>query len=266
MDKLKRALLDLDEDDGLLDIVEDIKEFKARIEQQIDEFPIAKDGKNGRDGRDGRDGLDGVDGKGFKGEKGEKGEQGEKGESGKDGKDGKSFDKEDLEPEIKKVRSELLSIVSHAGGGGAYRNIAFAGNPSVLSRYNDINFKPGANVTISYANNDNTKMVDVTIASSGGGGGSVIGTTRSINTINTSQTAGSTSLTDYVYICSGGVNLTLPDAVGNTNLYTIKNTSTSSVLVSTTSAETIDTSANLILPIQFTSVDLISDGSNWEIT
>lgn len=146
------------------------------------------------------------------------------------------------------------------------RNIAVGGNTSVISRYTDLNIKAGANVTLTYTNNNTTKFTDLTIASSGGGGGSVIGTTRSINTISTSQTAGNTSLTDYVYICSAGINLTLPDAVGNSNLYTVKNTSTSSVLVSTTVSETIDTSTTLILPVQYTSVDLISDGSNWEIT
>ncbi len=267
MDKLKRALIEMDEDDALLEIVEDIKEFKGKIEKKLEDFPTPKDGKNGRDGRDGRDGLDGVDGKGMKGEKGDKGEPGEQGEPGKDGKDGKDFDVEDLEPEIKKVKSELLSIISRSspGGGGPYMNIGIGGNTSVLSRYNDINIKAGSNMTITYQNNDTTKRVDVTFASSGGGG-SVGGTVRSINTVSTSQTAGATAGTDYVYICSAGINLTLPDAIGNTNLYTIKNTAASSILVTTTGGETIDTSSNLILPLQFTSVDLISDGSNWEIT
>ena len=108
--------------------------------------------------------------------------------------------------------------------------------------------------------------MDVTFASSGGGQGSVGGVVRSINTVNTSQTAGNTSGTDYIYICSGGINLTLPDATANTNLYTIKNTSTSSVLVSTTSLQTIDTQSTIILATQYTSIDLISDGSNWDIT
>jgi hypothetical protein len=263
MDKLKKALIDLEEDDAILEMIEDIKEFKQKIEQRVDDFPVPKDGKNGRDGRDGRDGLDGVDGKGTKGEKGEQGEKGDKGDKGDDGKDGKDFDKgKDLDPELKKMKTEVLTAMSYGGGGGAYRNIAVGGNPSVLSRYNDLNIKAGTNVTLSYQNNDTTKMLDLTIAATGGGAGTV----RSINSISTSQTAGATAGTDYVYICSVGVNLTLPDAVGNTNLYTVKNTSTSSVLVSTTSLETIDTSPNLILATQFTSVDLISDGANWDIT
>lgn len=164
------------------------------------------------------------------------------------------------------LRKELNNRINNLPrGGNANRNIAIGSNTSVLSRYTDINLKAGSNVTITYSNNDTTKYVDVTIASSGGGS-SVAGTVRSISTINTSQTAGNTSGTDYVYICSAGVQLTLPDAASNTNLYTIKNTSTSSVLIATTSAQTIDTQSNLILATQFTSVDLISDNSNWEIT
>lgn len=175
---------------------------------------------------------------------------------------------------LEKVKKELTTdlttkftaLANSRGGGNANRNISIGGNSSVLSRYGDINLKAGANTTIVYSNNDITKNVDVTISSSGSGGGSVIGTTRSINTISTSQVAGSVSLTDYVYICSAGINLTLPTAVGNTNLYTVKNTSTSSVLVSTTGGQTIDTQANVIMPVQFTSIDAISDSANWEIT
>lgn len=169
----------------------------------------------------------------------------------------------ELTDEIEKLRKELTNRINNIPrGGGANRNIAIGGNTSVLSTFTDINFKPGANVTITYTKNQTTKYTDVTIAATGGGGG----TTRSINTISTSQTAGATSGTDYVYIASAGIQLTLPDATGNTNLYTVKNTSTSSVLVSTTSAQTIDNDTTIIMPVRYTSVDLISDGANWNVT
>ena len=93
------------------------------------------------------------------------------------------------------------------------------------------------------------------------------GMVRSVNNISTSQVMGDTSGTDYVYVCGAGVRLTLPTANTNTNLYTIKNKGTSSVLVSPNGADTIDTDPNLILVTQYTSVDLISDGvNNWNIT
>lgn len=168
--------------------------------------------------------------------------------------------------ELKKDILRRISLIQQTGGGNQNRDIRIGGNASTLSKYTDINLKAGANVTLTYSNNDTTKYLDVTIAATGGGGGSVSGITRSINNISTSQTAGATTGTDYVYIVSAGAKVTLPDALSNTNLYTVKNTSSSSVMVDTTSAQTIDGSANLILPIQYTSVDLISNGSNWDIT
>lgn len=168
-----------------------------------------------------------------------------------------------VEDSVSKLRDEIVrrfSMISH--GGNANRNIAVGGNSSVLSRYTDINLKAGANITLTYSNNNTTKYLDLTIAATGGSGGTV----RSINAISTSQTAGATAGTDYVYIASTGLALTLPTAAGNQNLYTVKNTSTSSILVATTGGETIDTSSNAILPTQYTAIDLISDGTNWNIT
>lgn len=170
-----------------------------------------------------------------------------------------------IKQEIQAVRSDLISRINNHGG-NMNRNMAIGGNTSVLGRYTDMNIKAGSNVTITYVNNDTTKYTDVTIAATGGSGGSVTGIIRSINNISTSQTAGATNGTDYVYIVSAGAKVTLPDATANINLYTIKNTSSSSVMVDTTSAQTIDGSANVILPIQFTSVDLISNGTNWDLT
>lgn len=170
---------------------------------------------------------------------------------------------------VEKLRKDIMNRLGNLtqGGGNANRNIAIGGNTSVLSKYTDINLKAGSNVTITYAANNTTKYTDVTISASGGGGGSVGGTVRSINNISTSQTAGNNSGTDYVYIASAGVALTLPTAAANTNMYTIKNTSNSSVVVLPDAADTIDTSANAILSFKYTSIDVISDGtSNWSIT
>lgn len=195
----------------------DIETPLQAIESQIDAFKkkmasfAAKEGKQGKDGKDGERGP-----KGLVGPQGAKGEPGPKGEKGEKGKDGETR-------------------ILHDGGGNANRNIAIGGNGSVLSRYTDINLKPGSNVTITYANNNTTKYTDVTIAATGGGG-----TTRSINNISTSQTAGDTAGTDYVYLCTGTLTLTLPTAVGNENLYTVKNVGTGVVTIDTTGGETID--------------------------
>lgn len=162
-----------------------------------------------------------------------------------------------LEESLKKLRSEMAT----RGGGSMNRQI-FVGNTNPLTRYTDINVKAGANVTLTYANNDTTKKVDITVAATGGGGGTI----RSINSVSTNTNAGATAGTDYVYLCTGTMTITLPTAVANTNLYTVKNVGTGVVTVATTGGQTIDGSVSISLVVQYTAVDLISDTSNWNVT
>lgn len=91
------------------------------------------------------------------------------------------------------------------------------------------------------------------------------GISRSINSISSNTNAGSAANTDYVYFVSGTTTLTLPTAVGNTNRYTVKNTGAGTIIIATTSAQTIDGSASASLPVANTSLDLISDNANWRI-
>lgn len=162
---------------------------------------------------------------------------------------------------IEKLRKELMARISQIGGGSMNRKMTFGG-VDYLTKYTDINYKAGSNVTFTIVTNDTTKMVDVTIAATGGGGGTV----RSINSISTPTTAGATAGTDYVYLVSGTTTITLPTAVGNTNLYTIKNVGVGTVTIATTSAQTIDGTATTTMPVQYTAVDLISDTANWNVT
>lgn len=90
------------------------------------------------------------------------------------------------------------------------------------------------------------------------------GITRSINTIVVNTTGGTTASTDYVYIATG-LTFTLPTAVANTNLYTVKNVGGSSVFVATTAAQTIDGSANAPIYLDNQALGFISDNSNWRI-
>jgi len=91
------------------------------------------------------------------------------------------------------------------------------------------------------------------------------GITRSINNISINTTAGASSSTDYVYLISGTTTLTLPTAVGNTNRYTLKNIGINTVTINTTSSQTIDGSTSITMAVQYTAVDVISDGTNWNI-
>lgn len=165
--------------------------------------------------------------------------------------------------EIEQWKRDILTRLGNIGGGNANRNIAIGGNSSVLSTYTDINLKAGSNVTITYTNNNTTKFTDITISASGSGGA---GITREINSVAVDTNAGATADIDYVYLVSGVTTITLPTAVGNENLYTIKNVGGSLVTIATTGGQTIDLETSIQLPIQYTAVDLISDGSNWNVT
>lgn len=99
------------------------------------------------------------------------------------------------------------------------------------------------------------------VAGTGGGGG----ISRSVNVISTTTTAGASASTDYVYLISGTTTLTLPTAVGNTNRYTLKNVGTNTVTINTTSSQTIDGSTSITMAVRYTALDVISDGTNWNI-
>jgi hypothetical protein len=92
------------------------------------------------------------------------------------------------------------------------------------------------------------------------------GITRTVASISSDTTAGATASIDYVYYVSGATTLTLPTAVGNTNMYRVIRTGTSTVAIQTTSSQTINgAAAPLNLITRYTSVDLGSDGANWFI-
>lgn len=90
------------------------------------------------------------------------------------------------------------------------------------------------------------------------------GYTKSINNISTNTSAGSAPNTEYYYICTASLTLTLPTAVGNTNEYNIKVTS-GTLTINTTSSQTIDGSTSITMSVANTARTLISDGSNWQI-
>lgn len=79
---------------------------------------------------------------------------------------------------------------------------------------------------------------------------------------NITTTLDAINFTDYINICTGNNNLTLPTAVTNKNMYTIKVIS-GSTTVNTTSSQTIDGSSSIIINIPNTSLDFISNDSNW---
>lgn len=170
---------------------------------------------------------------------------------------------EELALALEDLRREILGRIQNIGhGGNMNRSIVVGGDQNTLSKWTDINLKAGAGVTITYSANNATQYTDITISATGGGGG----ITRSINNVSTPTVMGNTAGIDYVYIVSGNTTVTLPTAVGNTNLMTVKNVGTGTVTVNTTGGQTIDNDSSVIMPVRYTSVDLISDGVNWNIT
>lgn len=136
-------------------------------------------------------------------------------------------------------------------------------NPSILDHGvvvsndpNSIDFE-GAGVTVTTSGND------VTVTIPGGSGSS--GITRVISSVATNTAAGATASTDYAYLVSGTSTITLPTAVGNTNLYTVKRVGTNTVTVATTGGQTIDGSGSAAINVRYVSLDLLSDNSNWNI-
>lgn len=88
---------------------------------------------------------------------------------------------------------------------------------------------------------------------------------RLINNIGVNTNAGSSPNTDYIYLVTGSTTVTLPTALSNTNTYTVKNVGNNTVVVNTTGSETIDGSLSVSLPVKYTSLSFISDGTNWNI-
>lgn len=135
-----------------------------------------------------------------------------------------------------------------------------AGNTFTVTRgaesTNAIAFASGATVTQIV-----TAAVMTALEAGGGGGGS--GITRSISSVSSNTNAGSATLTDYIYYCSGIMTLTLPTAIGNTNLYTIKNVGTGTITIATTSGQLIDGASSQNIPVQYLSFTLASDNANW---
>ena len=70
----------------------------------------------------------------------------------------------------------------------------------------------------------------------------------------------------YTYLVSGTSTLTLPTAVNNGNMYTVKNVGTGTVTIATTSSQTIDGSTSAVMKVRYTSLTLVSDGANWNVT
>ena len=150
--------------------------------------------------------------------------------------------------------SAILELVSNNGVDG-YRGFLL---PRVTTTNRNAISSPATGLTIY---NTTTNSIEFYNGSSW----TITTASKSINVVSVNTSAGSASSTDYVYLASGTINITLPTAVGNQNLYTIKNVGTGVITVDTTSSETIDGSLTAPIRVQYLSLTLVSDGANWNI-
>lgn len=259
----------LDEDvQPLIETVDEIQESLTILEKKVDK--VAKQaGPPGKAGRNGETPIKGVDY--FDGKTPTKKELVSLIEPlipdpipGRPGKDAAPLKMEDVVKDLKEqLKPTVYELVGNLHpGGNANRNIQASG-VNVLRPFTDINFIAGANVSFSIAPNQQTKYTDWTINATGGSGS---GITRLIQSVAVDTTAGAAPTIDYVYLVSGTTTITLPTAVGNSNLYTIKNVGSGTITIATTAAQTIDGSSSIILPVRYTSVDIESDTVNWNVT
>jgi hypothetical protein len=147
----------------------------------------------------------------------------------------------------------MLKAISNSGGSGGGGGIQSINGDTTAAQ----TIVGGTDITANTVGGTTT----ITYTGSSGGGGIV----RSISNASSTTSAGSTAGTDYVYICTGTFTITLPTAVSNSNLYTIKNAGSGTITVATTSAQTIDGVSTASLYDQYQSYSIISNNSNWSI-
>lgn len=218
-----------------------------------------------------KDGKDGVNGeKGEKGDKGEPGEsivgpQGIQGIQGLQGESGKAITPEEVRDKLKELKTPHRLNLSDLDGldriDDSFRELAKGFTPRAMSSLYDVELSNLTDGQVLKWNDSKKKFINGVGSSSGGASIS-----RVVTSISSPTTAGADALTDYVYLVSGTTTLTMPTAVGNTNLYTIKNVGSGVVTVATTGGQTIDNGSTAVLQVRYTSIDLVSDGSNWEVT
>lgn len=263
------------------------------------------DGEDGKEGPVGPKGEVGERGeRGFIGEKGDPGTNGLDGKDGV-GKDGSPDTPKQVIEKINKSKGDKIKrsrvegldeveSIARTSQKQVQNFVSLGGSRQTAIKVSGTLLGTGIN-TINFVGATGTKIGDgseVNVITSGSGTGQVnsivagsgiavdstdpanpivsatgsgSGITRTISSVSTTTAAAAAASTDYVYLCTGTFTITLPTAISNKNLYTIKNVGSGTITVATTSAQTIDGSTTAPILVQYTSLDIISDNSNWNI-
>jgi len=170
--------------------------------------------------------------------------------------------------DIKIFRADIVNRIGRLSDNpskGGSPNQQINVNSSVMStKYADFNFVSDSAISWSATDDNANRRVNIRASViTGGGAAPGSGITRSTSIISVDTTGGNSASTDYVYFANVGLSFTLPTAVGNNNLYTVKNVSASSVLV--ISGEGIDDSPSALMPVNYESLSFISNSSVWGV-
>lgn len=152
----------------------------------------------------------------------------------------------------KRVDITASILIATGGGGGSLTVKEVDGTPNVASV---------TTIVVSNGTLTDDGSGQVTVTTGGGGGG--ITRTTSVVTANTTPAAAAS--TDYVFFCDSGLRVFMPTAISNTNLYTMKNTGSSSVLIVASVGQAIDGSTSALMPTTNESLTLISNNSVWGV-
>ena len=100
-----------------------------------------------------------------------------------------------------------------------------------------------------------------------GGNGHIIEGNLGVQTTISKSSAYAATPLEKVILVTGTTTITLPDATLNTLMQlSIKNVDASdTTTITTTSSQTIDGSTTVTLPVQNTSLNIVSNGTNWDI-
>jgi hypothetical protein len=151
--------------------------------------------------------------------------------------------------------------VNDSGGAGRSRSLTVTSNSNAIFTGDVISYNTDRTARIDVVGNAliTREYADAKYALVSG-----TGIIRVVINTPTNDTAGSDSMTDYVYFLTGSNTLTLPTAVGNTNRYLIARKSGSVVSIASTGGETFNgVTGPINLNVDKTQIELISDGSNW---
>lgn len=146
--------------------------------------------------------------------------------------------------------------------------MSFQTSKTVKSKMIAPAFVSGSHSNISFAYDANNQVVNAT-ASNGGSSRPTVSTINSFISSAYTISSPASSVLEEIYLISNGstaVTINLPTASGITGMiYQIKRLGSANVTIDGNSSETIDGQTTIILYTQYSSVTLVSNGSNWTI-